>query len=304
MGPDPIDRHGLAQRVVGGLVVGEQRQVADVALVAGAHAADVAQLHLDHAVTHAGPTVVTTSTVPPVPLYLVRHTKAGSRATWKGRDEDRPLSSTGRKQAERLGKWLAKQDVTQTLSSPYVRCMQTLEPTAKRLGMKVEPVDVLAEHGPIPPVLELLEALPDNTALCTHGDILMGTIGALILRRSGTVGRAGLPQGHHLGDRAPQGPLGGSPRAAAALIAEFAALRRRAPREAPATRRSRARRTAGPTSDANQPAAMAAPAEPLADQKSLSACWTFTYQMMWPMIGSRNQRPQMAETGLCWPSRS
>ena len=119
--------------------------------------------------------------MPPVPLYLVRHTKAGSRATWKGRDEDRPLSSTGRKQAERLGKWLAKQDITQTLSSPYVRCMQTLEPTAKRLGMKVEAVDVLAEHGPIPPVIELLEALPDNTALCTHGDILMGTIGALIL---------------------------------------------------------------------------------------------------------------------------
>jgi len=128
-----------------------------------------------------GSTVVTTSTVPLVGVYLVRHTKAGSRATWKGPDEDRPLSATGRKQAERLAKWLSKQGVTQTLSSPYVRCMETLEPTAKRLDLKVEPVEVLAEHGPIPPVLEYLDSLPDDVALCTHGDILMGTIGALIL---------------------------------------------------------------------------------------------------------------------------
>ena len=37
---------------------------------------------------------------------------------------------------------------------------------------------MLAEGGPIRSVVELLAALPDHTVLCSHGDILMGTIDA------------------------------------------------------------------------------------------------------------------------------
>lgn len=117
-----------------------------------------------------------------MPVYLVRHTKAGSRSTWRGKDEERPLSSTGKAQAERLGKWLAKQPVTRMVASPYVRCLATLGPAADRLGLKVEALDVLAEGEPIEPVLNLLDELPDHAALCSHGDILTGTIGALIAR--------------------------------------------------------------------------------------------------------------------------
>ena len=65
-------------------------------------------------------------------LYLVRHAKAGERRLWEDDDIDRPMSAKGWKQAELLGERLAALDVGTLLSSPYVRCVQTLEPLAKR----------------------------------------------------------------------------------------------------------------------------------------------------------------------------
>ena len=41
-------------------------------------------------------------------IYLVRHAKAGERRMWTGDDLDRPLSKAGWKQANALGKRLAK----------------------------------------------------------------------------------------------------------------------------------------------------------------------------------------------------
>jgi NAD(P)-dependent dehydrogenase (short-subunit alcohol dehydrogenase family) len=42
---------------------------------------------------------------------------------------------------------------------------------------------------------------------------------------------------------------------------------------------------------------------PLLNQNSLRQDWTFRYQMMFPMIGSRNHRPHSELTGLSRPSR-
>ena len=41
------------------------------------------------------------------PVYLVRHGKAGARTMWTGRDDDRPLTGKGLRQAERLPAQLA-----------------------------------------------------------------------------------------------------------------------------------------------------------------------------------------------------
>ena len=89
-------------------------------------------------------------------LYLVRHAKAGERRLWKGDDIDRPLSKKGWKQAELVSKRLAKLDPELVCSSPYVRCVQTLEPLATRLGTTVEIDQRLCEDEPVAPVLELL----------------------------------------------------------------------------------------------------------------------------------------------------
>ena len=112
-------------------------------------------------------------------LYLVRHAKAGERRLWNGDDIDRPLSKKGWKQAELVSKRLAALDPVLLCSSPYVRCAQTLEPLATRLGTTVETDQRLGEDEPVEPVLELLAAAPNRTVLCSHGDVIPATIGAL-----------------------------------------------------------------------------------------------------------------------------
>src|SRR3977135_4093385 len=70
----------------------------------------------------------------PMPTYLVRHAKAGSRRDWEGPDECRPRSAARRAQDEAIAGHLRSRPITRLLSSPYLRCVQTLEPLGKALG--------------------------------------------------------------------------------------------------------------------------------------------------------------------------
>jgi len=65
-----------------------------------------------------------------VPLLLVRHAKAGHRKDWDGDDRARPLSRAGITQARKLVPVLSPSAPTRLLSSPYTRCVQSLEPLA------------------------------------------------------------------------------------------------------------------------------------------------------------------------------
>lgn len=115
-------------------------------------------------------------------LYVVRHAKAGERRLWTGDDIDRPLSKLGRKQSKLVGKRLAKLDPGRLLSSPYVRCVQTLEPLAELVGGKVEIEQRLCEHEPFEPVLDLLRDAPNKSVMCTHGDLIPAVMNALARR--------------------------------------------------------------------------------------------------------------------------
>jgi len=112
-------------------------------------------------------------------LFLVRHAKAGSRDKWDGADEQRPLSKKGWKQAEAISQRLQKHHITALLSSPFVRCCQTLEPLGSALDLEVIPDARLAEGERFEDVLTMLSELPDGSVLCTHGDIVPATIAAL-----------------------------------------------------------------------------------------------------------------------------
>jgi phosphohistidine phosphatase SixA len=125
-----------------------------------------------------------------MPLYLVRHAKAGSRQDWTDDDELRPLSKSGRRQADGIANALAKHPVPRILSSPYVRCVQTVEPLAAALSIEVEVVEELAEDRSFEPVLALLAALADHSVLCSHGDVIPATIDALVRRGMAVAGPA------------------------------------------------------------------------------------------------------------------
>lgn len=115
-------------------------------------------------------------------IYLVRHAKAGERRVWEGDDEARPLSKHGWKQSEAIAKRLAGKKVSSLHSSPYVRCVQTLEPLGKRLDIEVHQERRLYEGEPFEPVLELLGEVGNGAVLCSHGDIIPAVIEALVRR--------------------------------------------------------------------------------------------------------------------------
>jgi phosphohistidine phosphatase SixA len=118
-------------------------------------------------------------------VFLVRHAKAGSRSGFDGPDDLRPLIKAGRRQAEALVDVLQSATVTRIVSSPYVRCRQTVEPLAESLRLPVDLADALAEGALVAEALRLVEKVSDDqTVLCSHGDV----IGALLdhLRAAGT----------------------------------------------------------------------------------------------------------------------
>jgi 8-oxo-dGTP diphosphatase len=115
-----------------------------------------------------------------MPLLVVRHARAGHRRRWDGPDEHRPLSGRGRRQAEALVGPLAAYEPTRLLSSPTVRCAQTLEPLASKLDLPVELTDALAEGGPARAIVALAREQMGSTAvLCSHGEVIPILLDAL-----------------------------------------------------------------------------------------------------------------------------
>ena len=110
-------------------------------------------------------------------VYLLRHARAGRRSAWKSDDELRPLSKVGRLQAAAIVDVLAGADIEQIVSSPYVRCVQSVEPLAKARDLDVDVVDELAEGAPLDDALRLFEKVSGHpTVLCTHGDIVQSLL--------------------------------------------------------------------------------------------------------------------------------
>src|SRR5690348_1369565 len=73
-------------------------------------------------------------------LHLLRHAHAGDPEAWQGPDDLRPLSKRGRRQAERLGAFLAEHEIRPDVivSSPKLRAQQTADRVAEALGLSVK----------------------------------------------------------------------------------------------------------------------------------------------------------------------
>lgn len=108
-------------------------------------------------------------------LYLVRHTHAGSRSSWDGPDTERPLTTKGHRQAAAIGQELAGVGVTALVSSPYRRCIQTLEPLATHLVLPVASDERIAEGATGNDALALVDELAKEhgaAVVCSHGDVI------------------------------------------------------------------------------------------------------------------------------------
>ena len=110
-------------------------------------------------------------------LYIVRHAEAGERAAWTGDDRRRPLTATGRRQAEVLAELHAAHPFDRIHSSPARRCVDTVRPIAEQRGIPLTEDDALAEGTPFDTIDRLLRrASAHHVLLCSHGDV----IGAIV----------------------------------------------------------------------------------------------------------------------------
>lgn len=112
-------------------------------------------------------------------LLLVRHAEALPRSAWSDPDELRPLSPKGRRQASGLVRVLGDRfPIGRLVSSPSLRCIETLSPLAATLGLTLEVSGTLAEGSEPEQAVELARtaATPPGAeaalVLCTHGDLI------------------------------------------------------------------------------------------------------------------------------------
>jgi 8-oxo-dGTP diphosphatase len=109
-------------------------------------------------------------------LLLVRHASAGERKRWEGDDRLRPLDARGARQAERLVEVLAGHRIARILSSPFLRCVQTVEPLALGRGHAVEQREELAEGAGLDAFLSLGKEFA-AAAVSAHGDLVVELLG-------------------------------------------------------------------------------------------------------------------------------
>jgi 8-oxo-dGTP diphosphatase len=76
--------------------------------------------------------------LPDAMVLLVRHAKAGKRSEWIGPDSERPLEPAGVEQAARLVDMLVPFAPDRIVSAEPLRCRQTIQPLAERLGLDVQ----------------------------------------------------------------------------------------------------------------------------------------------------------------------
>jgi 8-oxo-dGTP diphosphatase len=124
-----------------------------------------------------------------VSVLLLRHAWAGDRDAWSGDDRLRPLDERGRTQAIALRDLLSGRRIARVVSSPYVRCVESVGPLAAALGVTVEVDDRLAEGASRESALSLLAALDEGLA-CTHGDVIEELLGYGLRKGAAVVANA------------------------------------------------------------------------------------------------------------------
>ena len=114
-------------------------------------------------------------------LYLLRHTTAGDRSRWRGRDEDRSLTKKGWREADAIAATLADTGIERILSSPYERCVQSVKPLAKLLKAPIETSTLLGEEPDIDAAYALVDSVVGyNAVVCSHGDLIPALINRMM----------------------------------------------------------------------------------------------------------------------------
>src|SRR5579863_1897283 len=151
------------------------------------------------------------------PLILLRHAKAVPKAGWKRADADRPLDDSGRYAAKALADLLACFAPSfRLLSSPAVRCTETLRPLSQLTGDPVreepslyihsKPVPGAADFGTVNAALiRAAIASGEPTVICAHRENMPALREAVLAALTGYSSDGQAAGGKGSGAPAPRG---------------------------------------------------------------------------------------------------
>jgi phosphohistidine phosphatase SixA len=109
---------------------------------------------------------------------VLRHGHAVARDDWRGTDRDRPLRASGRTQAVALVRVARTYGVDRILSSPAIRCVQTIAHLLTVTGVHAELWPGLGEDGTadqfahVASVVGQLLTGHRSTVVCSHRPVL------------------------------------------------------------------------------------------------------------------------------------
>jgi 8-oxo-dGTP diphosphatase len=110
-------------------------------------------------------------------VHLVRHAAAGDRDSWSDDDRARPLDERGRRQAAGIVELLSRRPLTRAVTSPYLRCVQTLEPLARERRLPLEYRHELGDDASVDDARALLREVGGAVVACSHGDLIRELLG-------------------------------------------------------------------------------------------------------------------------------
>lgn len=119
-----------------------------------------------------------------LPFLIVRHGKAEARKLWKGTDANRPITPRGAAAAYALNYELACFNPVRLTTSPWIRCMETLQTFSWQTGRPMVTLDALTEdaYAQDPDAawdcllseIEYMLARREPTAICMHRPVIGG----------------------------------------------------------------------------------------------------------------------------------
>jgi phosphohistidine phosphatase SixA len=108
-------------------------------------------------------------------VLLLRHGHAEAKRNWRGDDCLRPLNAQGMAEAGALAKLLATYAPQRIVSSPFVRCVQSVRPLGDAVGIPVETSASLVPDASAAAALFVRDVATDEpgaVVMCTHGEII------------------------------------------------------------------------------------------------------------------------------------
>lgn len=127
------------------------------------------------------------------PLIIARHGKATAHENWDGPDSLRPLVAVGMQQSRDIAGGLAAFGPTAIISSPAIRCLQTVAPLSYKLGMEIRESGKISQDKWTKDGDRVADFVASRirkgvpVVMCSHGPVIPQIVSEIIRQTGGTV---------------------------------------------------------------------------------------------------------------------